>query len=67
MEDTLHHLQSDVRELAAAQRGTRGPAVGYPGGYPNVGGYPTFGGSYPSNTGPVIRFGRPGFSITLGR
>jgi hypothetical protein len=67
MEDILHHLQSDVRELAQVSRAPRGPVVGYPGagGYPSYGRYPS--ATYPSIPGPVIRFGRPGFSITLGR
>jgi hypothetical protein len=56
MEDVLHHLQSDINELAAA---SAAPVTGYP----RVGSYP----SYPTNSGPVIRFGRPGFSIWLGR
>jgi hypothetical protein len=69
IEDTLHHLHSDVRELLAAQRAPQGPVVGNPGygRYPSVGAYPGFGGGYSTNPGPVIRFSRPGFSITLGR
>jgi hypothetical protein len=60
MEDTLHHLQSDLRELAAASA----PVIGYP----QVGGYPA--ATYPSYTtrpGPGIRLSRPGFSIWVGR
>jgi hypothetical protein len=60
MEATLHHLQSDLRELAA----TSAPAIGYPqaGGYPAAT-YPT----YITNPGPVIRSSHPGISIWLGR
>jgi hypothetical protein len=64
MEDTLHHLQEDVDELAAAQRAPRfGRAVPAPVVVPSYPPVPAF----PANPGPTIRFSRPGFSIWLGR
>jgi hypothetical protein len=65
IEDTIHHLQSDVAELAAHDRRDRRVGIENPVAYPRLDyRYPGF---YRGQSGPVIRFSRPGFSIQLGR
>jgi hypothetical protein len=74
IEDAIHHLQSDLAELAGGDRDRRDPRfrgdgpVVYPGfrsEFPGAGAAPP--GYVSGNNGPVIRFSRPGFSIQLGR
>jgi hypothetical protein len=68
IEDAIHHLESDLAELSGRRReprlGSVDPPVssGFRGGYPGAA-----PGWIRGNSGPVIRFGRPGFSIQLGR
>jgi hypothetical protein len=66
VEDTLHHLQDDLRSLSGGRQAPFAQPYSPvpPAANPGWGAYP---GAVRGQPGPSIRFSHPGFSIWLGR